>query len=57
MLDEPCWMTSTNVINFHPTFLQHLSNILDKMLDRFNYALSKQFWTKQYKQILGIKQK
>ena len=57
MLDEPCWMTSTNVINFHPTFLQHLSNILDKMLDRFNYALSKQFWTKHYKQILGIKQK
>ena len=35
-----CWMTSTNDINFHLTFLQLLSNILcnmlDKMLDRFN---------------------
>ena len=43
MLDETSWMTRTNNINFHPTFLQHLSNIssnmLDKMLDGFNYAL------------------
>ena len=43
MLDETCWITRTNDINFHVTFLQHLSNIssnmLDKMLDRFNEAL------------------
>ena len=42
-----CWMTRTNDANYHPTFLQHLfnisSNMLDKILDRFNYdALSKQ---------------
>ena len=49
-------MTRTNDINFHPTFLQHLfnisSNIPGKTLDRFNYALSKQSWTKHYRQIL-----
>ena len=43
MLDETWWMTRRNDINFHPTFLQHLSNIsfniLDKMLDRFIWAL------------------
>ena len=56
MLDERCLMTGTNDINFHPAFLQHLfnisSNMLGKMLDRFNYALSKQSWTKHYIQIL-----
>ena len=35
-----CWMTCKSDINFHPTFLQHLSNIssnmFDKMLNRFN---------------------
>ena len=39
-VDETCWMTRTNDINFYPTLLQHLSNIssnmLDKMLDQFN---------------------
>ena len=48
MLNKTCCMTRTNDINFHPTFLQQSSNIssnmLDKMLDRFNWALSKQRW-------------
>ena len=52
MLDEGCWMTRTNDINFHPTLLKHLFNISSNMLDRFNYALSEQSWTKYYRQIL-----
>ena len=40
MLDETYWMKSANDIDFHPIFLQHLfmilSNMLGKMLDRFN---------------------
>ena len=39
-VNETYWMTRTNDINFRPTFFQHLpkisSNMLDKMLDRFN---------------------
>ena len=38
--DETYWVTRTNDINFHPKFFQRLpkisSNMLDKMLDRFN---------------------
>ena len=56
MLNERCWMTRTNDINFHPAFLQYLFNIspnmLGKMLDRFNYELSEKSWTKHYRQIL-----
>ena len=43
MLDETYWMTRTNNINFHPTFLQHLSKTssskLDKMFDRLHKSL------------------
>ena len=38
--DETYWVTRANDINFHPKFFQRLpkisSNMLDKMLDRFN---------------------